>query len=175
MKEADLLPTTTAITKPETSSSSLFGKNRYKFWALAAIILLAFWSMLTGTVSLNFSAGDLLPDDYILHHSSMSSDLDVLEVEEREKLVKHMWDVYNSQSRRIQLPKFWQEAFEAAYEELASDDVEVRDSAILEIAKMSMRMVDLEPPSRFRKNGDVNYLRKEIARAKPAKSSYHVR
>jgi len=70
------------------------------------------------------------------------------EVEEREKVVRHMWDVYTSQSqsRRIRLPRFWQEAFEAAYEELASDDAEVRDSAVSEIAKMSMRMLYLETP-----------------------------
>lgn len=32
-------------------------KARYKFWALAAILLLAFWSMFTGSVSLKWSAG----------------------------------------------------------------------------------------------------------------------
>lgn len=46
--------------------SSIFGKGRYKFWALAAILLLAFWSMFTGTVSLRWS-GNL---------NSLSSDLD---------------------------------------------------------------------------------------------------
>lgn len=35
------------------------GRGRYKFWALAAIILLAFWSMFTGTVTLKWSAGNL--------------------------------------------------------------------------------------------------------------------
>lgn len=69
----------------------------------------------------------------------------VQEMEEREKVVRHMWDVYTN-SRRIRLPRFWQEAFEAAYEELTSDDAGVRDAAITEIAKMSVRSIDFEPP-----------------------------
>lgn len=80
MKEADLLPklSAAAATKPDTPSPSLFGKGRYKFWALGAIILLAFWSMLTGTVTLKWSAGDLtgLPDDDL--GSTARSDLDIL-------------------------------------------------------------------------------------------------
>lgn len=71
--------------------------------------------------------------------------LGVQEMEEREKVVEHMWDVYTN-SRRIRLPRFWQEAFEAAYEDLTSDVPGVRDSAISEIAKMSVRSVDLDPP-----------------------------
>lgn len=66
-------------------------------------------------------------------------------MEEREKVVKHMWDVYTN-SRRIRLPKFWQEAFEAAYEDLTSDVPGVREAAITEIAKMSVRSIDIEPP-----------------------------
>lgn len=56
-----------------------------------------------------------------------------------------MWDVYTN-SRRIRLPRFWQEAFEAAYEELTSDVPEIRDAAICEIAKMSVRSIVLDPP-----------------------------
>lgn len=56
-----------------------------------------------------------------------------------------MWDVYTN-SRRIRLPRFWQEAFEAAYEELTSDVPGVRDDAITEIAKMSVRSVNYDPP-----------------------------
>ena len=66
-------------------------------------------------------------------------------MEDREKAVKHMWDLYTN-SRRIRLPRFWQEAFEAAYEDLTSDVPEVREAAISEIAKMSMRSIDLDPP-----------------------------
>lgn len=66
------------------------------------------------------------------------------EIEEREKVVKHMWDVY-THSRRIRLPRFWQEAFEAAYEDLISDVPGVREGAVSEIAKMSMRSIDIEP------------------------------
>lgn len=67
------------------------------------------------------------------------------EMEEREKMVKHMWDVYTN-SRRIRLPKFWQQAFEAAYEDLTSDEPEVREAAISEIAKMSIRSIHFESP-----------------------------
>ncbi|XP_050226375.1 uncharacterized protein LOC126676255 [Mercurialis annua] len=149
MKDDESLPTstlatTTANSKKENSDSSVFSKGRYKFWALAAILLLAFWSMFTGTVTLRWSAGNLnrLSDDI---DSPIHDDLDVLEMEEREKVVKHMWDVYTN-SRRIKLPRFWQEAFEAAYEELTSDVPDIRDAAISEIAKMSVRSVVLDPP-----------------------------
>lgn len=67
------------------------------------------------------------------------------EMEEREKVVKHMWDVYTN-SRRSRLPRFWQDAFEAAYEDLTNDDPGVREEAISEIARMSVRTVDLDPP-----------------------------
>lgn len=68
MKEDDALPTTTtgsatgtgtANSKKENSDSGLFGRGRYKFWAFAAILLLAFWSMFTGTVTLRLSTGNL--------------------------------------------------------------------------------------------------------------------
>lgn len=67
-------------------------------------------------------------------------------MEEREKVVRHMWDVYTN-SRRIRLPRFWEEAFEAAYEDLTSDGPGVREAAVTEIAKMSVRSVDLDPPT----------------------------
>lgn len=144
MKDNDGLPTTMVNSKKESTDSSVFGKGRYKFWALAAILLLAFWSMLTGTVTLRWSAGNLngLIDDL---DNPIHDDLDVLEMEDREKVVKHMWDVYTN-SRRIRLPRFWEEAFEAAYEDLTSDVPGVREAAISEIAKMSVRSVDLDPP-----------------------------
>jgi hypothetical protein len=77
MKDEDGLPITTANSKKESSDSSLFGKGRYKFWALAAILLLAFWSMFTGTVTLRWSAGNLnrLTDDLDI---PIHDDLDVL-------------------------------------------------------------------------------------------------
>ena len=87
MKDDDALPistptahtasTATAISKKETPDLSVFGRGRYKFWALAAILLLAFWSMLTGTVTLRWSAGNLnhLSDDIDL---PIHDDLDVL-------------------------------------------------------------------------------------------------
>ena len=77
MKDEDGLPITTANSKKESSDSRLFGKGRYKFWALAAILLLAFWSMFTGTVTLRWSAGNLnrLTDDLDI---PIHDDLDVL-------------------------------------------------------------------------------------------------
>ncbi|XP_044470515.1 uncharacterized protein LOC123199544 isoform X2 [Mangifera indica] len=144
MKDDDNLPSTTLSVKKESSDLSFLGKGRYKVWALAAILLLALWSMFTGTVTLRWSAGNLnrFTDDI---DSPIHDDLDVLEMEEREKVVKHMWDVY-SNNRRIRLPRFWQEAFVAAYEELSSDVPQVREAAITEIAKMSIRSVDIDPP-----------------------------
>ncbi|XP_044485644.1 uncharacterized protein LOC123211145 isoform X2 [Mangifera indica] len=144
MKDDDNLSTTTLNVRKESSDLSILGKGRYKVWALAAILLLAFWSMFTGTVTLRWSAGNLnhFTDDI---DRPIHDDLDVLEMEEREKVVKHMWDVYTN-NRRIRLPRFWQEAFVAAYEELSSDVAEVREAAITEIAKMSIRSVDIDPP-----------------------------
>ncbi|KAG6594834.1 hypothetical protein SDJN02_10805 [Cucurbita argyrosperma subsp. argyrosperma] len=147
MKDDDVLPTTIASAgRKESSVSSLFGKCRYKFWALAAILLLAFWSMFTGTVSLRWSAGNLngLSDniDFNIH-----DDLDVLEMEEREKTVKHMWDVYTN-NHRIRLPRFWLEAFEAAYEDLTSEVPGDREAAISEIARMSVRSIVIDTPSK---------------------------
>ncbi|GMJ15398.1 hypothetical protein HRI_005209000 [Hibiscus trionum] len=137
-------------TTPEKDSSGspiagLLGKSRYKFWVLAAILLLAFWSMFTGSVSLKWSSGNL---DTLSHDPdfSLREDLDVLELEEREKVVRKMWDVY-TQSPRVRLPRFWVEAFEAAYENLSSDVAGVRDYAVSEIAKLSTRSLNLDPPS----------------------------
>ncbi|XP_027356534.1 uncharacterized protein LOC113865924 [Abrus precatorius] len=88
--------------------------------------------MFTGSVTLKWSATNNQDFD-----SMILQDHDVLEVEEREKVVRHMWDVY-SHSNSVRLPKFWSEAFEAAYEELMSDIGGVRDAAVSEIAKMSL-------------------------------------
>ncbi|KAJ0967805.1 hypothetical protein J5N97_024722 [Dioscorea zingiberensis] len=102
MKDSGELP----LVKKETNSdaSSLFGKSRYKFWALAAILLLAFWSMLTGSVSLKWSSTSLnpFPGD-LLDASSSFVAVDVLEMEEREKIVRRMWDVY-AHGLRSRLP-----------------------------------------------------------------------
>ncbi|GLU13708.1 hypothetical protein SLE2022_303240 [Rubroshorea leprosula] len=169
MKDDDTLPTTaTTVTnvKKENSDSSQSGRGRYKFWALAAILLLAFWSMLTGTVTLRWSAGNLnrLSDDL---EPPIHDDLDVLEMEEREKVVKHMWDVYTN-GRRIRLTRFWQEAFKAAYEDLISDVPGVREAAITEIAKMSIRSVVIDPPPVQSTN--VRELSKTLKQAEKAAS-----
>ncbi|CAJ2643086.1 unnamed protein product [Trifolium pratense] len=117
------------------------GKRHYKLLcALTAIVLIALWSMFTGSVTLKWSTNNInqFSDDL---DSMILDDLDVLEVEEREKVVRHMWDVYTrSHSNYIGLPQFWLEAFEAAYEHLVSDVPAVRDAAVSEIAKMSLAL-----------------------------------
>ncbi|XP_074275267.1 uncharacterized protein LOC141599221 isoform X2 [Silene latifolia] len=151
MKDEESLVQLTSSSKKDTSTdhhptttTNIFGKGRYKIWALAAILLLAFWSMFTGTVTLRWSAGNLTRFSNDLD-TPLRDDLDVLEMEEREKVVKYMWDVYTN-SRRMRLPKFWQQAFEAAYEDMTSDVGGVKDFAVSEIAKMSVRSIDLDPP-----------------------------
>ncbi|CAN1163662.1 hypothetical protein LINPERPRIM_LOCUS32750 [Linum perenne] len=129
------------------AAGQLFGKTPYKFWVISVLLLLAFWSMVTGTVTLKWSTGNLtrLSDDLNIPNHY---DFDVLEVEEREKVVKHMWDVYMQSSGstgKRRLPRFWEEAFEAAYEALISDLPNVRDAAVSEIAKMSLLSINLEP------------------------------
>ncbi|XP_050129184.1 uncharacterized protein LOC126605791 [Malus sylvestris] len=145
------ISSSTVIRKDTSSSSSskagvFLDKNRYKFSVLAAILLLAFWSMFTGCVTLKWSAGNLshVSDDLDI---PTFDDLDILEVEERETVVRHMWDLYTQSSRTStsRLPRFWQEAFEAAFEHLSSDVAAVRDAAVSEIAKMSIRSIVLDP------------------------------
>jgi len=121
----------------------LLGKGRYKFWALAIIILLAFWSMLSGSASLKWSAGNLMLFSDELD-KRLLDDFDVLEIEAREKIVRHMWDIY-IHNPRLKLSSFWQEAFQAAYEELENEAPGVRDHAFSEIAKMSLRLVEKDP------------------------------
>ncbi|KAI3969831.1 hypothetical protein MKX01_038299 [Papaver californicum] len=136
----------------------LFGKGKFKFWVLAAIVLLAFCSIFTGTITLKWSSSSGIlnhlsqDDDFI--NSPILDDLDVLEIEEREKVVKHMWDAYTHASK-IVLPKFWRRAFEAGYQDLTNDDFGVRNSAFSEIAKMSIRsFINLDPPDPIQpKNG----------------------
>ena len=101
--------------------------------------------MFTGSVSLKWSSGNLTSFSYDSDFS-IREDLDVLELEEREKVVRQMWDVY-THSTSIRLPRFWLDAFEAAYENLSSEVNGVRDKAISEIAKLSMQSLNLVPPS----------------------------
>ncbi|KAI3804791.1 hypothetical protein L1987_26602 [Smallanthus sonchifolius] len=50
-----LLATTTNGNGTIGGAGALFSKTRYKFWAIAAILLLALWSMFTGSVTLKWS------------------------------------------------------------------------------------------------------------------------
>ncbi|XP_006650190.1 uncharacterized protein LOC102720218 [Oryza brachyantha] len=149
---AAMLVPATKITIPSSFAAEAapppFGKGRYKVWAFAAIALLALWSMSAASVSLRWSSGRFLlaaaaSEDL---DAPLRDDLDSLEMEEREKLVGRMWDMYTRTGDEVRLPRFWQEAFEAAYEELSGDDMQVRDAAISEIARMSAHRLELEQP-----------------------------
>lgn len=66
-----------SVKKDGCGFEGVFGRGKYKLWALGAITLLAVWSMFTGTVTLKWS-------DVNLKHASndldpsLHSDLDVL-------------------------------------------------------------------------------------------------
>ncbi|KAK6939451.1 Protein of unknown function DUF1195 [Dillenia turbinata] len=149
MKGDEEAPTTTTTTLTMKNETALFGKVRYKFFALTAILLLAFWSLFTGSVTLKLSAVNLPTFSVNDIDSPILDDLDVLEMEEREEITRQMWNVYtHSKSNNIKLPRFWQRAFEAAYLDLTSEDPSVKDAAVSEIAMMSMGSIDLiDPPS----------------------------
>ncbi|KAL3640838.1 hypothetical protein CASFOL_015806 [Castilleja foliolosa] len=129
-----------------SNSEGLFGRGKYKLWALTAITLLALWSMFTGSVTLKFSAVSLKHSSEGLD-ASIHGDLDILDVDEREKMVRQMWNAYKH-NNIVRLPSFWRDAFGAAYQDLTSEVASVRNAALLEIAKMSFRSHDLydSPP-----------------------------
>lgn len=89
-------------------------------------------------------------------------------MEEREKVVRHLWDLYTQRqtgsSRRStsRLPRFWQEAFEAAYDPLSSDVPAVRNAAVSEIAKMSIRSINIVDPYPLQSKVSISALRKLI-------------
>ncbi|KAB5527868.1 hypothetical protein DKX38_021715 [Salix brachista] len=149
MKEDDA-PTviTTVSSTPTTTTTNygLLGKTRYKFWVLSAILLLAFWSMFTGSITLKWSTGDLSQHPDNLGFQAQD-DVDILEVEEKKKVVWRMWNVYTHSSSGTRLSRFWERAFQAAYEALASDVTAVRDAAVSEIAKLSISStINLDDP-----------------------------
>ncbi|MED6184645.1 hypothetical protein PIB30_049462 [Stylosanthes scabra] len=118
------------------------GKKHYKLWILAAIVLVAVWFMFAGSLTLRWSSSH---DDF---DPAIFDDLDVLEVEEREKVVRQMWDLYSRSHSTRKLPRFWSEAFQAAYEHLVSDVPAIRDAAVSEIAKMSLKQLPIQLQSR---------------------------
>ncbi|XP_073021478.1 uncharacterized protein [Primulina eburnea] len=137
--------TSLSFKKDGSGFEGLFGRGKYKLWALVAIVLLALWSMFTGSVTLKWSGADLKSSSHELD-PSIHGDLDVLDVDEREKMVRQMWNVYKH-SKIVRLPRFWRDAFGAAYQDLTSEVSSVQDTALLEIAKLSFRSRMLyEPP-----------------------------
>ncbi|XP_020961034.1 homeobox protein 10 isoform X1 [Arachis ipaensis] len=143
------------------NNNSNKGNYNYKFWVLAAIIVLALWSMFTGSVTLKWSASNLTRFSHDLDHSITLQDLDVLEVEEREKVVRRMWEVY-THSTTTKVPRFWSDAFHAAYEHLVSDVPSTRDAAISEIAKMSIQFLSLQQqlPIQLQSESNIRVSRK---------------
>ncbi|KAL5555400.1 hypothetical protein UlMin_037636 [Ulmus minor] len=99
--------------------------------------------MFASTVTLHWSTRNLncLSNNF---DTPIHNDLNVPEMDEREKVVKHMWDMYTN-SHQIRIAWFWQETFEVAYEDLTSDVLGVREANISEIAKMFVRSIDLDP------------------------------
>ncbi|XP_073127379.1 uncharacterized protein [Henckelia pumila] len=146
--------TSLSFKKDGSGFEGLFGRGKYKLWALAVIILLALWSMFTGSVTLKWSAVDLKSSSHELD-PSIHGDLDVLDVDEREKMVRQMWNVYKH-SKIVRLPRFWQDAFGAAYQDLTSEVSSVRDTALFEIAKMSFRSRMLYEPPPLQSNSRVS-------------------
>lgn len=138
MKEVD--PSKEAL----SLSCSAIGRSRYKLWVLVAILLLAFWSVLSGSAWIagkssdaeNFGAGWLREEE--------EYQFDVLDLELREKLARHMWDKYR-QNPKYKLNSFWQVAFEAAFEEMDSESPAVKQAAVTEIAKLSTQFFDVDP------------------------------
>ncbi|KAL6493109.1 hypothetical protein OROGR_032868 [Orobanche gracilis] len=133
-------------TRDGSNFEGLFGRGKYKLWALTAITLLALWSMFTGSITLKLSSVNLIHSSHDLD-SSIHGDLDVLDVDERQKMVRQMWNVYKHSSI-VRLPGFWRDAFGAAYEDLTSEVSGIRNAALLEIAIMSFWSRDVydSPP-----------------------------
>lgn len=77
MKESALLTSSATAGDGGVPDTILFRKGQYKVWALSAIVLLALWSMFTGTVNLKWSAGNLnqIADNQIV---PSHDDLDIL-------------------------------------------------------------------------------------------------
>eukprot|EP00249_Psilotum_nudum_P013136 c24171_g1_i1 orf=945-1433(-) len=138
MKDADLSKDAGIL------SCNAVGRSRYKIWVLVVIVLLALWSLLSGSarIARNWSAG------YAFSYSSPSKEqkvnVDVLEMDTREKIVSQMWEKYQ-RNPRLKLSSFWQDAFEAGYEELESEIPTIRQMAIAEIARLSAYAFDLVP------------------------------
>lgn len=73
-----------AHSKKESPGSVVFGRSRYKFWALAAMLMLSFWSILTGTVTLRWSAGNL---------NTVSHDIDIAIHEDLDVIVSTQYPI----------------------------------------------------------------------------------
>lgn len=72
-----------------------------------------------------------------------------------------MWDVYtHSHSITTGLPRFWCDAFGAAYEHLVSDVAGVRDAAVSEIAKMSLHSLHLHHHTHQLNSDSVSVIRR---------------
>ena len=68
-----------------------------------------------------------------------------------------MWDVY-ANGKKVQLPRFWHDAFDSAYEEMVSEDPEERNAAVKDIARMSISVVDFDLPAPPRLKVNFGFL-----------------
>ncbi|KAK7409971.1 hypothetical protein VNO78_00420 [Psophocarpus tetragonolobus] len=108
-------------------------KRKLLLWVLGGIMVVAVWSMLAASVTLKWTAT-------ATNNVNDEEDADVLEVEERKKVVRQMWDAY-THTHSVRLPNFWCQAFQAAYDQLLSDVPALRDAAVSDIAKMSLQFL----------------------------------
>lgn len=70
--------TSATVNGINSGGGGLFSKTRYKFWAITAILLLALWSMFTGSVTLRWSGAGNVSNPLSDSFDSPVRDLDIL-------------------------------------------------------------------------------------------------
>eukprot|EP00246_Nothoceros_aenigmaticus_P007300 TRINITY_DN2099_c0_g1_i1.p2 TRINITY_DN2099_c0_g1~~TRINITY_DN2099_c0_g1_i1.p2 ORF type:complete len:188 (-),score=32.73 TRINITY_DN2099_c0_g1_i1:672-1235(-) len=150
--------------------SNWVGKNRYKTGGLTVLMCLAVWSVVSGGAGLAVrlsvgiypfsdrltetgvdSLAALLMNDVEDNfdgtaHEIRQSPIAGWELAERANIVLWVWDAYvNDPSRKMS--NFWHDAFEAAFEEMESEDQAVKNAAVEEIARLTVNVFDLDDES----------------------------
>lgn len=143
------------------------GKNRYKTGGLTVLTCLAVWSLLSGGAGLAIrmsvgiypfsgklpesgadSLASLLMNEVedrsgVTAYEIRQSPLAGWELAERAKIVLWAWETYMNDPGKT-LGRFWHNCFEAAFEELASEDQAVKKAALEEIAKLTVNVFDVD-------------------------------
>lgn len=78
MNDAESTKKDTSTPPVSSTTAGLFSKTRYKFWAITAILLLALWSMFTGSVTLKWSGAGNDNNPLSDSFDSPVRDLDIL-------------------------------------------------------------------------------------------------